>query len=119
MDSLPGSSALLRICFVRLEAKPDNRVLINQRTNGEFTLVNTGSHRFLRNPSCTFAPASEPSRAAIPSPSRVGSADHNQQNEVLNGHMISRLNPAALVPAVYASQPALPLAMQDSLPADG
>jgi hypothetical protein len=77
----------------------------------------TGSPRFLGNPSCTFAPVSDPGRVGLASP--------------LNGHpilsplratmrtptlsRISWLNNAASVHAVYASRNASLHYMQDSL----
>ena len=75
MDSLPGSCVLLQLCSGRLEASPASRVLFNQRTNGEFTQVNTGSRRFLRNPSCTFAPVIDSGRTDFVSPNRHFSTD--------------------------------------------
>ena len=75
MDSLPDSSVLLHIRSVWPEAKPDSRVLFNHRTNGDFTLVSAGPRRFLKNPSCTFAPVSDPGRAENASPFRQLSAD--------------------------------------------
>ncbi|MGI2030635.1 hypothetical protein, partial [Endozoicomonas acroporae] len=59
---------LLHICFAGLEAKPNDQVLFSHRTNGYLTQVSTGSHRFLRNPSCTFAPVSDSGRTDSVSP---------------------------------------------------
>ena len=75
MDSLPGSCVLLPICFAKFEATPGDQVLCSHRTNGNCTQVSTGSRRFLRNPSCTFAPVSDPDRADAASPYRQTSAD--------------------------------------------
>ena len=75
MYSLPGSCVSLPVCFIRLEASPDDRVLFSHRTNGDCTQVSTGSRRFLRNPSCTSALVSDPGRAGIASPYRQASAD--------------------------------------------
>ena len=66
---------LLHIRFAGLEAKPDDRVLFSHRTNGYLTQVSTGSRRFLRNPSCTFAPVSDSGRTDYVSPNRHFSAD--------------------------------------------
>ena len=111
---------LLHIRSVRSEAQPDGRALFSHRTNGDITQVSTGSRRFLRNPSCTYALASDPGRADVASPYRQTSADPiSQRMKPTDNASISRLNPTASVPAVYASQPVLPLTMQYSLPADG
>ena len=54
---------------------PDSQALFNHRANGDCIQVNTGSRRFLRNPSCTFALVSDPGWAGIVSPYRQPNAD--------------------------------------------
>lgn len=119
MDSFTGSCVLLPVRSAGFEAQPDGRVLFSHRTNGNHTQVSTGPRRFLRNPSCTFAPVSDSGRTDLVSPYRHFSTDPTRSTMKSPTIMISKLNPAALVPAVYASQPGLPLTMQNLLPANG
>jgi hypothetical protein len=47
------------------EAIHDGLALFDHRANGCIAWVTTGSHRFLRNPSCTFALVTDPGRIAM------------------------------------------------------
>lgn len=75
MHSLPDSCVLLHVRFAWPEAPPDERVRFSHRTNGNCTQVSTGSHRFLRNPSCTFPLVYDPGRVGVVSPYRRTNAD--------------------------------------------
>ena len=75
MDSLLGSCDCFIFALAGLKLIPASPVLFNQRTNGHFTQVSTGSRRFLRNPSRTFAPVTDSGRTDIVSPNRHFSAD--------------------------------------------